>query len=292
MGTTAETIARNVAVQVKAPVVDLAAHRAARLLIKDAQIDRDGIERLIADGLDPCHAVYAHAQALTSIAAEHLSMTKEARQFARIVGAAEDTYMPSYPPMSPVTTSHFAMWSLFDVQFGQSRETIGTCFLRIAELTGLPAGLRTTVATMQASRLGLYVHCGHKGRFVRLREIGSATTIHCMVPAGYRGEIGEIWLARLLPPASSQFEYHVTVTTPYVIRGGSEAAWLAYLERERQRVGSKIPVRSMDATSYIMKYGPSVNHWNEYIFCAYAGHCKEAVFLTGHPDIKESLPHA
>ncbi len=48
----------------------------------------------------------------------------------------------------------------------------------------------------------------------------------------------------------------------------------------------------MDATSYVMKYGPSVNHWNEYIFCAYVGHCKEAVFLTGIPDIKESLPHA
>ncbi len=145
---------------------------------------------------------------------------------------------------------------------------------------------------MQASRLGLYVHSGLNGRFVRLREIGSTTTIHCIVPAGYRGETGEIWLARLLPPASTQFDYHVIVTTPYVIRGGSEAAWLAYLERARQRLGSKIPVRNMDATSYIMKHGPSVNHWNEYIFCAYAGHCKEAVFLTGLPDVKETLPHA
>jgi hypothetical protein len=55
---------------------------------------------------------------LISTLAEQLSTIKEARQFARIVAAAEDTYMPSYPPMSPVTTSHFAMWSLFDVQFG------------------------------------------------------------------------------------------------------------------------------------------------------------------------------
>jgi hypothetical protein len=43
--------------------------------------------------------------------------------------------MPSYPPMSPVTTSHFAMWPLFDVQFGPSREAIGSRFLRIAGLT-------------------------------------------------------------------------------------------------------------------------------------------------------------
>jgi hypothetical protein len=44
--------------------------------------------------------------------------------------------------------------------------------------------------------------------------------------------------------------------------------------------------------AYIMKHGPTPNHWNEYIFCAYTGHQHEAVFLTGIPDIKESLPHA
>ena len=144
MGTTADRIARNVAAQSRAPVVEMAAHRSARQLIKEAEIDRDGFEWRIANGLDPCFAVYAHAQAIVSIAAEHLSTTKEARQFARIVSEAEDTYMPSYPPLSPVTTSHFAMWSLFDVPFGQSQETIGRCFLRIAELTEMPVELRTT----------------------------------------------------------------------------------------------------------------------------------------------------
>jgi hypothetical protein len=84
----------------------------------------------------------------------------------------------------------------------------------------------------------------------------------------------------------------VVATTPYIVRGGAETQWLAYLERERHRVGSKLPVRKMDATAYIMKHGPSANHWNEYIFCAYTGHCKEAVFLTGIPDVRESLPHA
>ncbi len=32
--------------------------------------------------------------------------------------------------------------------------------------------------------------------------------------------------------------------------------------------------------------------WNEYIHCAYTGHQREAIFLTGIPDIRESLPHA
>lgn len=292
MGTTANKIARNVVAQAGAPVVDLAAYRAAKQLFEEEQIDRDGFERRIADGCDPCFAVYAHAQTIVSIVGEQLSATKEARKFARIVGEAEDTYMPSYPPMSPVTTSHFAMWSLFDVPFGQSRETIGTCFLRVAELAEMPIELRTTVAALQASRLGIYVHCGHEDRFVRLREIGTDTAILCVVPAGYRGDVGEIWLARVLPPASAQFGYHVVVTTPYIVWGGGESDWLAYLERERQRLGSKVPMRKMNATTYILKHGSTVNHWNEYIFCAYAGHCQEAVFLTGIPDIKESLPHA
>ena len=292
MGTTAEKIARNVAAQAKAPVVDMAPYRWAKQLIKDAKISRDGFEQRITDGLDPCHAVYAHAQALISVAAEHLSTTKEARQFTRIVSEAEDIYMPGYPPMSPVTTSHFAMWSLFDVQFGQSHETIGTCFLRIAELTGLPSGLRATAVAMQTSRLGLYVHCGLDGRFVLLREIGNAAPVPCLVPAGYGGSVGEIWLARLLPPVDASFNYHVASTTPYIIQGVPEATWLAYIEREVARLGSKMPPRKMDARTYIMKHGPSVNHWNEYIFCAYAGHCKEAVYLTGIPDNKATLPHA
>ena len=289
MGTTAKKIPRRVAA--KAPVVDLASRRSAKRRLSDAKLDPEGFEQ-ITDGLDPAFAVYAHAQALVAMTAEHLASTKEARQFTKIVGDAEDIYMPSFPPMSPVTTSHFAMWSLFDVQFCAKRETMGSWFLRICEENGLPAGLRRLVAAMQASRLGLYVHCGLDSRLVLLREIGAAEPILCHVPAGYSGKSGEIWLARLLPPAAAQFNYHLVATTPYVIRDGSEAAWIAYLARELGRVRSKTSARAMDTTTAIMKFGPTANHWNEYIFCAYVGHCTEAVFLTGIPDIKESLPHA
>jgi len=76
----------------------------------------------------------------------------------------------------------------------------------------------------------------------------------------------------------------VVATTPYVVRGGAEAHWVAYLERERQRAGSKIPVHKMDATRLHQEAWPQCQ--------SLAGHCKEAVFLTGIPDIKENLPHA
>src|SRR6516164_9271546 len=103
-------ITRNVAAQSGAPGVDLAAHRSARQLFKEAEIDRDGFEWRIANGLDPCFAVYAHAQAMVSITASTCRQPRRTGS-SPVSSVAEDTYMPSYPPLSPVTTSHFAMWS-------------------------------------------------------------------------------------------------------------------------------------------------------------------------------------
>ena len=64
------------------------------------------------------------------------------------------------------------------------------------------------------------------------------------------------------------------------------------IARELVRVRSKRLPGRMDAHTFTMKYGPAANHWNEYIFLGYTGHQHDAVFLTGVPDMKESLPHA
>ena len=125
MGTTAEKIARTIGLQAKSPVIDLASHRTARQLLRDARVEGDEIKKLISEGYDPSHAVYIYAQNLTSVLAEQLSTTKEARQYAKVVGDTQDIYMPSYPLMSPLTTSYFNMWAFFDVLFGQSHETRG-----------------------------------------------------------------------------------------------------------------------------------------------------------------------
>jgi len=261
-------------------------------MLQEAKVDGDDIKKLVSEGYDPCHAVYIHAQRLTSIVAEQLSMTKEARQYAKVVGDAEDTYMPSYPPISPVTTSYFTMWAFFDVLFGQSHETIGTCLLRIADVSTFPVWLKGVLDAMQRSRMGLYVHCGTEGRLVRLRELGSQQVLLCFAPTGYRGTEGEIWFVRLLPPIDARFDYHVIFTTPYIVINVGEREFKAYLDRERGRLGTRTLPRKMEPTTFLMKHGSMANHWNEYIFCAYAGHQNDAVFLTGIPDIKESLPHA
>ena len=292
MGTTADKIARNIASHARSNVIDLAGRRATREIIREARLDGDRLRELTAKGHDPCHAAYIYGQNIASVLGEQLSTMKEARQYAKIVVAAEDSYMPSGPPISPLTTSYFMMWALFDVLFGQSHETMGSCILRLAQEIEFPVWLLDVIGLMQRSRMGFYVHCGTDGSLVRLREIGSQETRLCHVPAGYLGRAGELWFIRLLPPASALFTYHVVFTTPYILVNVSERALADYLVREMARLGSRIVPRTLDASTYIMKHGPTTNHWNEYIFCAYTGHQHEAIFLTGIPDVKESLPHA
>ncbi len=242
--------------------------------------------------LDPCHGIYALAENIISLLAESISGMREAKGFARIVGDAEEEYMPSGPPISPLTVSCFAMWAFFDVRFGSSRETMGSCILRIAPEFDFPSWLIDTFERMQRSRMGFYVHCGSDGEGVLLREAGTREILLCTVSAGYVGSEGEIWFVRVLPPPHPLCPRHIVFTTPYVIRDWPERAFVDYLEREFARMKEKKPPRTDDPHGHLMKYGPDPNHWNEYILCAYAGHRHEAIFLTGIPDIRDSLPHA
>ena len=293
MGSVADKMAKKIAAARGSKVVDLANWREGRKMALDAGLGGEGpISSKFADH-DPCHGIYALAQNIASLMSESMSTMKEAKGFVRIAGEAEDEYMPAGPPMSPLTVSYFWMWALFDVRFGSSRETMGSCILRIAPEFDSPSWLTDTVGLMQRSRMGFYVHCGSEGDGVLLREVGTGEVVSCAVPAGYAGSEGEIWFVRVLPPPHPLCRRHIVFNTPYVIRDWPEEAFVDYLERELARMKSrKRPPRTDDPHGYLMKYGPEPNHWNEFIFSAYTGHRHEAIFLTGIPDIRESLPHA
>ena len=293
MGSVADRIARKILSSRGSKVVDLAGWREGRKMALDAGLGGEGpVPARFADH-DPCHGLYALAQNIASLLSESMSTMREAKDFVRIVGAAEDEYMPSGPPMSSLTVSYFTMWALFDVRFGSSRETMGSCILRIAPEFDFPAWLTDIVHLMQQSRMGFFVHCGSKGEGVLLREAGTEEIVSCAVPAGYAGSEGEIWFVRVLPPPHELCRYHIVFNTPYVIRDYPEHAFIDYLERELARMkAQKKPPRTDDPHGHLMKYGLEPSHWNEYVHCAYSGHRHEAIFLTGIPDIRESLPHA
>ena len=292
MGSVADKIAKKIIPSGGSKVVDLASWREGRKMALEAGFGDDGLALGKFAGHDPCHALYVVGQNAASLMAESISGMREAKGYVRIAGDAENQYLPGGPPMSPLTVSYFTMWALFDVRFGSSRETMGSCILLIAPEFDCPSWLIDAVERMQQSRMGFYVHCGGEGEGVLLREVGTREIASCTVPAGYTGCEGQIWFVRVLPPPNRLCRHHIVFNTPYVIRDYPERTFVDYLERELARMKAKKLPRTDDAHGHLMKYGPDPNHWNEYIFCAYSGHKDEAIFLTGIPDIRQSLPHA
>src|SRR6516225_7045726 len=79
------------------------------------------IPSLIAEGYDPVHAAYLFVHHITSVFSENVSRLPEMRAYAQEIGGAADEYMPSGPPMSPLTTSYFSCWAFFDHPYSPSR---------------------------------------------------------------------------------------------------------------------------------------------------------------------------
>ena len=240
-------------------------------------------------GQNPFHAVYVSAHNLISVIAEKLSGLKELAEFSKVVANAEETYMPGYPPMSPVTNSIFSFWSLFDLRLGISKETIGTCVLDLTEVLRINDGLAELIQNLQSSRLGVYVHRGVDERGnVLLYEIFTHRLYKCHSSSTYQGNEGELWLVRLAVPPFSLSDQYIAMTTPYVLLNSNQSDWENYFEHLLPRLGISPPLMAYEE---LMKYGLIPDYWNEYIFQAYANHIDTAIFLVGTPDKPHTLPH-
>lgn len=246
-------------------------------------------EELVGKGFDPVHAIYVNTQNLLSFFAEQISAFPELKSFCNIAAKAEDTYMPSGPPMSPLTNSYFGLWLLCDLVFGPDKETIIDCFLGVASGMNVGEMNQKTALSLKESRMGIYEHMGSDKKFITLKELLTAKTYRCICPSGYEGRKGELWFVRLLPDPLNQVDYSVVVTTPYVIGGHAVKDWEAFFARN-SIVSSNVGYESR--LYKFMKYGPSVFYWHEFVFLSYSNYRLEAIYLTGIPDIKATLPHA
>lgn len=247
------------------------------------------VQQLVDKGYNPLHAIYVSAQNLVSLLAELFSELSLFKEYYEIVDYAEDLYMPDGPPISPLTRSYFTTWAFFDVRFGIDDETIGTCVLDVGEDLKIPSDMSEVIRLFQNSRMGVYRHCGKDGKNVVLKELGSKEEYPCYVGSQYFGQKGELWFVRRLPPTNDLFDYSLIFTTPYVLANVSEKSWLEYINRTLLKI--ELPDKK-EALHHLMKYGLETNYWNEYIFLAFHHAQNEAIFLSGIPDIKESLPHA
>jgi hypothetical protein len=248
----------------------------------------------------PSHATYLATQNLVSYLAEELSDLREMWEYAAVVGQAEDEYMPDGPPMSPLTRSYFTTWAFFDAAFGQDRETIGTCLLDVGPDLGISPDYLEVIRLFQQSRMGVYEHLGVVKGSAKLRELISGQSQTCVVPAGYMGRAGELWYARILPPLTDTGD-SVVFTTPYNLIAPGKEEWTAFLYRTMAKIalpmgqtatGKTARAGRYPALEALMKYGLHSNYWHEFVCLAYHSHRYDVIFLTGLPDVPESLPHA
>ena len=175
--------------------------------------DIPSVEDFIEDGLDPVFAAYAFVQHIVSHFAEAVSQLPEMKKYTKLVGKAEDEYMPSGPPMSPLTASFFTCWAFFDCQF-DGKDTLASCLMESNDLVQMNPHQFDALKKMAESRMGVYEHIGTDGGQVQLRELLTDKEFPCVCGSGYRGHKGELWYVRLLPPplepeiASYQVVFH------------------------------------------------------------------------------------
>lgn len=286
-GPIAQRLLKSMSTFYQQKVIDFAAFSAGKshaLALQEDVLSKAALARL-----HPLHASYVAVQHQLAVLGEQLIVLPELARLSKILAAAEDRYLPSGPPFSPLTASYFFFWSTFDAAIGSRKETLGTCVIALLKQLGNNPDFVRLVEIMQHSRMGLYEHQGVENECVWLRELVTGVDARCLVPAGRLGKAGEVWLARRLPPPSAEFRDSIVITTPYVIVHPPAPDWHAFLERTLPKLKCSSPYEAYDR---LMKYGLSLNYWNEYLLEAYAGVETSAVFLRGLPDIDLSRPHS
>ena len=228
-------------------------------------------------------------QTMISVMSEQLTELDELAELAELLSKAEDEYMPSGPPMSPLTKSFFTCWAFFDAYVGSAEETIGTTTMAVGTSFGMHAELIRMIELMQQSRMGVYAHQGCDGDAVLLRELVTDKLCRAIVPAGYRGRKGELWYVRVLPPPFPGGEEHVVFTTPYLLLKPGVREWLAYFRRHLPDAPAAARIAQYE---HHMKFGPTRDYWTEFVFEAYVNHRSDVIFLAGLPDVPETRPHS
>ncbi len=248
------------------------------------------VAKLIAEGVDPIHAVYLFVHHIAWDFAQTVLQFPELRAHSKELARAQKRYIPAGSPINPSTTNFFQARALFDHQIGRTTDTLASCLVDARDVTGMNPDQFDALRKMSDSRMGIYEHQGLVENFVRLGELLSSREFVAHVPSGYRGTSGELWDIRLLPPLLPDFAtYHIAFTTPYLLIGASRRDWIQCLKRNL--VSMKVAGEE-EALRRFLKFGSDKNSWNEFVRLAYHHAQSNAIFLSGIPDLKDTLPRA
>lgn len=272
---------------VQAKVISLDAIRKAKQQAAQNLETIPSIEQLVADGRDPTHATYVNTLNLISLFCEEVTTLAPLHRIHDFLSKWQDIYQPSFPPMSPVTVSYFTCWTLLDAAFGADKETVGSCFLAVADRLDLHPLQVQVARNLDQSRMGLYEVIQGTGKFSELRELITDKKLTAHFPSGYEGSPGEILWVRLVPPLTNSVDHYVALTTPYRLVLQTAADWLHYFERHAIHPGTV----GVDAMLHRhMKYGKTPSYWSEFAFYGYSNYAADVVLLTGFPDQPQTQP--
>ncbi len=268
-------------------LVDLSAFREGKAIAE--KHEEEVADRIGQLESQPAFALYALAQNQLSLLVEILCQLRELSKFTNTILDAEEEYMPTGPPMSPITISQFTSWSTFDLAFGSRRENLADIAKKVGLWTGLHASYGELFEKFSQSRMGLYRHEGQEAADrVKLCDVVTGESHSCVVPAGELGAKGHLWFTRILPPPDKQWSSSVVFGTPYKLIHTPEKEWLHYLERNLAKTKRK---SDAEAAEFLLKYGLAPCYWLEYLHDAYFNHTSGLILIKGVPDILESLPH-
>ena len=252
-------------------------------------------------GYDPLHALFISAQNQLSVLVEQISQLPMLDKVSEALSTIELDYAPCFPPESPLTTSYFSCWQMFDYTFsGAKKESLASVAIDLSISLNVESELIAIYESLLNSRMGIYVHEGESNGFILLREMITDKLYKVVSATGYPGRQGEVWYVRLLssPLLDEVIDYSITFTTPYILGSLSfsnghepftEKEWRAYFQRVLPRLNK---ADTIVAYEQLMKYGLVTNYWNEYIFLAYVNYETDRIFLEGIPDMPATLPHA
>lgn len=200
---------------------------------------------------------------------------KELSRLCDRFAEADEDYLPSYPPVSPVTNAFFYPHMFFDQAYGSARETLGQVCLQLGRAFSIHPQRLALLENLCQSRMGVYLHQGLVGNHIKLKDLLSGREFVAQSYSGYQGKAGDLLYARSLPSARGN-QVEEMITTPYLLHDDL-SEWQRYFERHPDALHLKHP--------------PVWNYWLEFVFDGYVGHRDDAVFLEGLPDQAETRPH-
>ena len=145
-------------------VMDIAEFKNAKIYVEN--LEKTTISDKELSRFDPLHGVYVYAQNKISVLVEQLAELPVLSKLTNAYADAQDLYMPSGPPMSPLTKSYFYCWGFFDLCVGIKKESFGSVVIDLCQALNVDQGLIKIFKCMQNSRMGFYVHEGTSGRYV------------------------------------------------------------------------------------------------------------------------------